>query len=290
MIQGPSIESPPTFKYCCQVRVKPSMKNNVHLHLTQNGQIYLWGSFESRKSDLQIFLVEPPHLGPVEKGDWILSHCNTHQGGSRENTVQVGHQNKLYFFGKSPHIGAHDASCQLSIYDPLTTQWSNVNCIEMGSSERNRLVVFGYEKYLCFLTPTLDTPTYKLKLFNVETKEWREQKLSLQEGLQNPPPLRSNGTMTVVGNKAVLFGGSRHGVIQNEISILDLKKFQWLNTRWMGEKLLGRTDHAALTIAETQLLIVGGKTQGENEDESFYVIDIVDEENEKEEIKTTTQL
>jgi hypothetical protein len=269
---GAAKEDPPKIEFLVEAKVEPTLNKNARLHLMLDQQLFAFGGSSFRKLNLHLFHLESPKEGPEVMGEW-KSHARAPLTVPLQHFTQVSNGNKLYILGETYFDEINDLPCSVHVYDAQTDQWSTPECGGTAPTERTKLLVFPHGKNLYVLTPSLES-TYHLHIFDTDKLEWSEQPLSLGPGLKSPPSVRTNGTINVVGDKAVLFGGAQLGVFLHDVAVLDIKKHQWVKTEWSGTPPIGRTDHGSVVLSDSRILVYGGNTHHLGADNSLFAIDV----------------
>ena len=118
--------------------------------------------------------------------------------------------------------------------------------------------------------------TYDLQLFDADNLNWLPVPLKAEEGCEFPST-RSQPAFTVMGNRLVIFGGMKHGLLLNDISVLDLNTYTWIETNWKGSKPFPRRSHQAVSLSDSSVLIFGGNSSDIYYDETMCVLDFKEE-------------
>jgi len=269
---GATKEDPPKIEFLAEAKVKPTLNKNARLHLMLDQQLFAFGGSAYRKLNLHLFHLEGPKEGPEHPGEWKINE-RAPLNVPLQHFTQVSNGNKLYILGETYFDEINDLPCSVHVYDAETDKWSTPECGGKSPTERTKLLVFPFQKDVYVLTPSLDS-TYHLHIFDTEKQEWREQPLGLGHGLKAPPYVRTNGTINILRDKAVLFGGAQFGVFLHEIAVLDLKTHQWVKAEWTDTPPIGRTDHGSVVLNDSRVLVYGGNTHHLGADNSLFVIDV----------------
>jgi hypothetical protein len=265
--------APPSISFLAEATVKPTLNKNARLHLLHD-EIFAFGggSTAFRKLNLHLFKLTAPASGPEVPGEWSITEMAQFPKHLQHFT-QVTHQNKVVILGETYFDEINDLPCSIYVYDPSKDEWSTPAWTGDAPKERTKLLAFSYKNEVHVLTPNLGS-FYDLYVLNTNDMEWRKEDVHVS-GSEAGPSVRANATVTVMGDYAVVFGGTHFGVFLHDIAVFDLRTHLWVPTEWQsGVTPAGRTDHGAVAVNESQLLVFGGNTHHIGDDNKIVVVDL----------------
>ncbi|XP_041071005.1 RING finger protein B isoform X1 [Carcharodon carcharias] len=161
----------------------------------------------------------------------------------------------VYIFG-----GMKDEECFSNVYilDTSTWKWSFViGKGKVPSLAYHSAVVFQQELFVfgglvCRPHLPAETCSNALYIFNPEHEIWYQP---IVVGERPLPRYGHSGTL--LGDKLILFGGSRNRVFLNDLHVLDLGFMEYVNVQIRGSPA-PRCRHAAVPLCGNKILISGG--------------------------------
>ena len=252
--------------------MKPTLNKNARLHLLNGDEIFAFGGGFSalRKLSLHLFKLTAPPSGPEVPGEWQITQMAQFPSHLQHFT-QVTHHNKVVVLGETYFDEINDNPCSIYIYDPAKDVWDVPKWAGDAPRERTKLLPFSYKDDIHVFAPNLGS-FYDLYTLNTATMTWRKEDIHVSSP---GPAVRSNATVTVLGDHAIVFGGTQFGVFLHDISVFDLRSHKWVNAEWAeGASPIGRTDHGAVSVGEGRLLVFGGNTHHVGNDNKIVVVDI----------------
>jgi hypothetical protein len=154
---------------------------------------------------------------------------------------------------------SQDETCSdIQLLDTRTWQWQCIKCTGESPERRFGHSCVYYEGNIIIFGGSKGAGYYD-DLCCLDVKRWHWWRPNCRG---TPPMKRSSHSMTVVGNKGYVFGGiGGDGTAQclQDISILDMDKWEWSQPEVLGEKPDGRFVHRVVAIGD-ELLLFGGRT------------------------------
>ncbi|XP_072350438.1 kelch domain-containing protein 2 isoform X1 [Scyliorhinus torazame] len=166
---------------------------------------------------------------------------------------------RIYIFG-----GMKDEECFNNVYilDTLTWKWSFViGKGKVPSLAYHSAVVFQRELFifgglLCRPQLPVERCSNTLYIFNPEHEIWYQP---IVVGERPLPRYGHSGTL--LGDKLILFGGSRNQVFLNDLHVLDLGFMEYVSVQVRGCPA-PRCRHATVPLCGNKILISGGHNLG----------------------------
>lgn len=241
-------------------KVSPTMNSNARLHCINGEQYYTIGGTSFFKTKLLTHHLEIPEGDNVLSGgaEWRTTQLAM-IGENLQNQVQVTVGDKLVVVGETYYDEINENPPGVYVYNHEEDRWTKLECGGQPPTERTDLTAFQWQGKLHLLAPAW-AGHYDMHVLDLESCEWSKVALSLGEGVQSPPLVRTGATVNVLGDRLVMFGGTQLGAFIGDVAVLNLSTNTWEQVQWTGEEPIGRTGHMALPVSDKELLTFGGNT------------------------------
>ena len=144
------------------------------------------------------------------------------------------------------------------VLDTYTGRWERMNCTGECPGRRFGHSCVYYNGMVIIFGGSSSHFLYRDNniLFCLDVKNW---KWSKKQCTGTPPQERSSHSMTVVDNKAYVFGGFNRTDVIGDIVVLDLNTLEWTFPLVEGQRPRARAVHRVVAMGDN-LLLFGGRT------------------------------